>query len=180
MTYQFSRFSVLFLGILLINGCAYMDKRIADFKDIGTLAIETRGVNAEIQILPLTLGAGYANGKGYGLRSGTSGEYEYKEYGVAIIGRKIFKGASGRGEKDYDYMYVNPFFFKPSPEMDKNKSGPIVHPLGKSSPACWWNVEAAVHLGVGIRAGFNLAELLDFFLGFAGIDILNDDKLKTN
>src|SRR6266496_4146242 len=93
MMYQFPRFSVLFLGIL-INGCAYMDKRMADFKDIGTLAIETKGVNAEIQILPLTLGAGYANGKGYGLRSGTLGEYEYKEYGVAIIGRKIFKGTS--------------------------------------------------------------------------------------
>ena len=178
MAYQFSRFSVLFLGILLINGCAYMDKRMADFKDIGTLAIETRGVNAEIQILPLTLGAGYANGKGYGLRSGTIGEYEYKEYGVAIIGRKIFKGTSERGEKDYDYMYANPF--SSSPGIDENKNGPRVHPLGKTSPAYWWNVEAAVHLGVGIRAGVNLAELLDFFLGFAGIDILNDDKLKTN
>lgn len=176
MVFPFIKVSSLFLGILFISGCAYMNNRVDDFKDIFTLALETKGVNAEIQALPMTLGIGYANGKGYGLRSGTLGEYEYSEYGVLILGRKTFKGTPGRGKNACDIMYAIPY--GSSPMSDDKKSGAIVRSLGYSSPACWMNVEAAIHLGVGVRAGMNFAGLLDFFLGFGGVHIFKDDELN--
>ena len=40
----------------------------------------------------------------------------------------------------------------------------------------WWDFGASVHLGLaGVHAYFNPAELLDFFLGWFGVDIAGDD-----
>ena len=40
----------------------------------------------------------------------------------------------------------------------------------------WWDIGAGVHLGLaGVHAYFNPAELLDFFLGWFGVDITGDD-----
>jgi hypothetical protein len=176
MVFPVIKLASLFLGILFISGCAYMNNRVDDFKDIFTLAVETKGVNAEIQVLPMTLGIGYADGNGYGLRSGTLGEYEYSEYGVLLVGRKTFKGTPGRGKNACDIMYAIPY--SSSPMSEENKPGARVRSLGYSSPACWMNVEAAIHLGVGIRVGMNFAGLLDFLLGFGGVHIFKDDGLN--
>lgn len=40
--------------------------------------------------------------------------------------------------------------------------------------ACW--IEASVRACLGVRAGFNPAEFLDFLLGFFGLDIAQDDE----
>ena len=39
----------------------------------------------------------------------------------------------------------------------------------------WTHLEAAAALGVGVRLGFNPGELLDFLLGFFGVDLYGDD-----
>ncbi len=39
----------------------------------------------------------------------------------------------------------------------------------------WTHIEVAAALGVGFRLGFNPGELLDFLLGFFGVDLYGDD-----
>ncbi len=47
-------------------------------------------------------------------------------------------------------------------------------PLSKIDPS-FYQIEAVVAAGVSVRAGFNVAELFDFIVGWTTIDFLNDD-----
>jgi hypothetical protein len=39
----------------------------------------------------------------------------------------------------------------------------------------YYQIEGVAALGLSVRFGVNLAELADFLVGFAGVDLLNDD-----
>jgi hypothetical protein len=104
---------------------------------------------------PLVMGAGYADGSGYGLRNGTAGAYDYSEFSLGVMGRKTFSAAEpGRASKSCDIVWATPLFLT---------QGPLRYfSVGHSDPVCPWNIEGAISLGYGLRVGLNLAELVDF------------------
>lgn len=48
-------------------------------------------------------------------------------------------------------------------------------PDKESGLSFYTDIEVQVACGIGLRAGFNPGELLDFFLGWFGVDPFNDD-----
>lgn len=164
--------SVVLLGCLMAAGCSspYMVDRGRDATDMFTLAVERAVLNASVQVSRTVIGVGLAEGNGYGLRSGALGVYEFSEVNL--------------------FFYANKQFIPNQYDMDRNK-GYLMHhyfnpfdPIGKDVPrssleegSCcnWWQIEATAGLGVGIRAGVNVAEILDFILGWTTLDICQDD-----
>lgn len=143
--------------LFLLAGCTYFHDRARDFGDIFTVSAETKHLGVSAQIFPASFGVAYGKGKGYGLRSGTFGVYSYSDKHLLISGEKDFYPLEKRGKKKYDLEY----FYTLIPD------GPPWQ--------YYWQIEVAAGLGVGLRLGLNLGEMADFMLGWAMIDIANDD-----
>jgi hypothetical protein len=158
---------VLLLVLVSCDGCAYLHDRGRDACDMITMSLEERGVNASAQAGPLVLGAGAAGGKGFGLRSGAMGTYEFVEINTLVWGTKLLSPHEGDLDrnKGYEVSYTCIPFAHNEPDMDVRE--------GKNFNG--WQVECALMLGVGVRAGVNLAEIADFLLGWTTIDICSDD-----
>ena len=157
-------------------GCAspYWQNRRADVADVFTATVGI-GLGATARIGPLHAGLG-ANADLYGIEAGEIGELG--SLTTAII---------GTGDRASDACLV----FAAASEIDlgprsaargKNvayrPSGiPFWNPPwhGSPNPARWTQIEVAAGLLVGFRLGFNPGELLDFVLGFFGVDIYDDD-----
>lgn len=122
-------------------------------------------VNATVQLGPFMTGLGIAGGSGFGLRSGGMGVYDTEEMNLLYGGLKEFvpRGVDQQRGKGYDFDYVA-----------------IPH-TGSASNGWfnWFQIEAALGIVVGVRAGFNPAEMLDFVLGWTTVDICHDD-LETD
>lgn len=175
--------SISLCGLFLIlslslSGCSYLAERGNDLKDVLTIAVEDKGAHVGLQALTLVTGLGYAKGRGFGLRNGTSGVYEYSEFSLGVIGRKSFStGEQNSVCKNCDFMWATPVFL---PQVDQHQVEPKREggyaTLGNSSVGvCPWNIEVTACLGVGLRLGLNLAEFFDFAFGLVGFDILKDD-----
>jgi hypothetical protein len=151
-----------------LAGCSYLVERGNDLRDVLTFAVEDQGVHVGLQALPLVMGAGYADGSGYGLRNGMAGAYDYSEFSLGVMGRKTFSADEpGRASKSCDIVWATPLFLT---------QGPLRYfSVGHSDPVCPWNIEGAISLGFGLRVGLNLAELVDFTIGLTGFDLLQDD-----
>jgi hypothetical protein len=135
--------------------------------------VEAPAVNAAIQCGPLPVGLGVAAGKGFGLRSGALGTYDTGELNILFIGYREF--VPGEIDLDREKGYEFPYLWLPGLGMlpDNSREHGREPPAGK-----WFNVwqfEAALGLGAGIRAGVNLAEIVDFVLGWTTLDICGDD-----
>ena len=152
-----------------LSGCAYLHDRGRDACDMVTLAAEAKTVNASFQVSKCILGFGLAHGPGVGLRSGTWGIFESGEINAVLSGFKLLVPSAGDQErhKGYDYSYS----WIPWEHEEENFFG--TYEKGE-----WFNafqVEVAAGLGIGARAGVNLAEILDFILGWTTLDICKDD-----
>jgi len=134
-----------------------------------TLSVEATGVNASIQTGPAVIGAGVAGGKGFGLRSGGVGTYDFAELNVAIFGGKalILSEKDRYRGKGYDC------FYRWFPWEDDEDEFDIEMNKGKWFNS--WQFECTANVGVGARADFNFAEVLDFVLGWTTLDICDDD-----
>ena len=150
--------------MILLAGCSsircYFKDRGCDTLDIFTLAVEDQTLACSVQIL-YPLGFSSAEGKGFGLREGYTGSYDYVEKLQMII--------------PYSNVYIDMTF---NPENDKRNKGyyytteDILH---------WRSTVIGANIGViyGLRAGISLAEVLDFVLGFGTVDIMSDDISKS-
>ncbi|MBN2589521.1 MAG: leucine-rich repeat domain-containing protein [Sedimentisphaerales bacterium] len=151
--------------VCILSGCAYVENRARDAADMITISGEavavgaTIGVANRVHLSPFYLGGGY----GFGLRSGAIGLYQNSQMVCFFFpfandfSPSKFDSYRGKG---YSWDFIE---FQHSGE--------------------WFNlgqIEAAVGLGVGVRAGINIFEIADFFVGFAGIDICNDDIAGVN
>jgi hypothetical protein len=71
--------------------------------------------------------------------------------------------------------------FSGTPDDRKEASGGIhlltIPDFGRDPSAghYWTNIEVSAAFGFGARLGFNPGEMLDFLLGFAGLDLYSDD-----
>ena len=176
------RLALLLPLLALATGCAspYWEDRGADAADVFTATVGV-GLGATARIGPLHGGLG-GNFDEYGIEAGKVGElgktgafflddgghfagdYCLLAWGksrITLSGHALSRGKnlySGHGPPGWI-----PFWDPP--------------PADNTVPnhARWTQIEVAAGLGYGVRLGFNPGELLDFILGFFGIDIYGDD-----
>lgn len=148
---------------ILSSGCAYLGHRGRDFTDMFTLAVEKQNRSGDVRIL-FPLGFSFSEGKGFGLREGYWGSYEYTE--KTAIMPLFFPGF----ELDF------------SPKNDFRKKAYLVRSDENDDPEFWsqcFSVQASIGIHYGLRAGLNVDEVLDFVLGWTTLDILGDDRSTT-
>jgi hypothetical protein len=176
--------ALIVLMVSCLSGCAYFHDRGRDACDMVTIAGEAPNVGVSLQLGNSAVGIGMGGGKGIGLRSGALGMYETAEFHLGLFGAKILepdKTDFFRG-KGYEYSYEWTWISKED-EYDQfyrehHKHKDALNTNGTVEEGEWfnaWQCEAALGLGVGARAGVNLAEILDFVLGWTTLDICDDD-----
>jgi len=155
---------VALLGISLCLhsglGCAYVENRARDAADMVTVAVEFPVVGASAWGGPYGFGVIVApKGYGFGLRSGIVGPYSSSEGAWTCLAVKRFETEDKRGkgyrEAGLDFCHG-----------------------GRKIRGGWFNggqAEVAVGAGLGVRAGVNFIEIVDFAVGLVGIDICDDD-----
>ncbi len=173
---------------LLLCGCqacrtacratsTYCVDRTKDFFDSFTLCAETGNRSIAVQFAGYPFGWGDGEGRGCGLRSGKLGTYSFSDYYYWMWGNKAFlpdKDPRGKGYTvDWEWLpSFPPFPF--GPPIPVGMPG-FNNPFGGPNRV-EWQFEASVGVRViGLRAGFNLGEFVDFLFGFVGADIMQDD-----
>ncbi|MBS3763968.1 MAG: hypothetical protein ACLFWL_13670 [Candidatus Brocadiia bacterium] len=172
--------------LLLGSGCA--SDRIADLKDCGRLSIGVGlGLSADVKIGDLThpsLGLmSYTYRVGHENRD-ISGQWSEMEgaFPLVIVANRLGaenpffasyiadttrKGGAGGMEKFHRVGFWLPFERR---KLDKGKLG--LSPFNTAT-----DLQAGATLGiVSARAGINPLEIVDFLLGFVGLDIARDDE----
>ncbi len=145
---------------MLNTGCVYLGHRGRDFSDIVTLAGETQTITCVARVM-FPLGVSLGKGDGFGLREGYIGSYEYTE--IVLMLPPI----------------SNNFALEFIPEDDYRRKTYGVGSPGREENvfwAQWLSVQLSVGFYYGVRAGVNLAEVIDFMLGWTTLDLLEDDK----
>ena len=149
--------------------------RCRDAADIVTLSVGV-GVGAKAQVGPVAPGLIY-NEDFLGLNSGRPfARWSQTSQGYAADGSYLFWGMySGYGPKErfkrYDTEHILGI-----PLRESVLDGFMGKRVKLEYPAPYFTqFEAVVGLGLSVRAGVNPGELVDFVLGFAGIDIYSDD-----
>lgn len=193
-----SELSIILLTAYL-TGCVstgeYFVDRWRDATDIVTIAVEEKSVGTTAQIGPLIAGVSYGDGRGFGLRSGCMGSYEFIEITYLLGGRKQFIGNDERDGKAYDIessLLAVPFeivgvvfIMAPLSWLDDELSCSILNELWQDHPPIlceeggwqtYFQCEASLSLYGGIRAGVNPAEAIDFIVGWTTLDICGDDR----
>ncbi len=171
--------------IALLPACNYVGNRANDAMDIFTLTTGT-GFGGMAQVGPLHAGLGIYQ-EWWGLRGGEIGKKggtwidpvtkKESAFGLTIeytLGGYSELACAREWSKLYfSYDYPNHQWYGfpliTIPQSMNNK------PYPASINPAWFDVHAGGGALFGVRAGLNLAELADFFLGFAEIDFLNDD-----
>lgn len=145
---------------LLNTGCVYLDNRARDFGDMVTLAGETQTISCVARVI-FPFGVSLGQGEGLGLREGYVGRYEYREIALMIPPAIGF----------FDLAFV--------PSDDYRKKSYCVGSSGFEENqywAQWLSVQMSGGFYYGVRAGVNLAEVLDFVLGWTTLDLMEDDQ----
>ena len=172
MSKLFQLIPALFLAAS-VTGCAssqaYFADRGRDAADIVTVTVG-KGVGVKARIGPFGLGL-CINEDVAGLKSGqifTANDHHDSdgELHLLLIGGESTELASLRN-KDYWAFYLLgiPMPGTPFPFAPENKYPPYY----------FTQFDVAVGLGFTAKLGFNPGELLDFLLGWFGIDIYRDD-----
>ena len=147
---------------ILSSGCVYLGHRARDFTDIVTLSAETKKICCVIRV-GCPIGFSVAKGRGYGLREGYMGSYEYMEHVYVVP------------------PYGGAFALDFTPANNYRKKGYLIRSLCPDDE--FWSqslsFQASVGLYYGVRAGLNMNEALDFVLGWTTLDIMRDDILAT-
>ena len=164
---------------LLCAGCAspYWQNRRADAADVFT-ATAGVGLGATARIGPLHAGLG-VNWDFYGIEAGEIGKLGSLGEAITGIGDKaaddciVCMGWSEINQGERSAVRGKNVAYRPSgiPFWDPP-------PPESSNPARWTQIEVAAGLLGGVRLGFNPGELLDFVLGFFGVDLYGDDLAR--
>lgn len=189
-----------FLIILIIissSGCAYFEQRARDFGDCFRLnAGAGLGVSADAQVFCFKAGVGYWQGYCAGLnRKSEIGIWHEKYRGIPIC---QIEGAMQEGLGVLEAFSTSSTILEIENSIYKNRENSrdlqesaLVFIYFKSvgmtigdprmetkwTDYFWINANASCFLRFNV--GFNIAELFDFILGWFGLDIAGDDKLRT-
>ena len=176
--------TLLLATALLASGCAtYVRDRVADAGDIFTVTVGT-GIGVTAKAGPIHTGLGYGIDL-YGLRGGEFGSFaphapedEWPLSGDIAFIISAFGGfaphadrAYARGKTFASAYLDNPEKLLPlvDPPWDWDEEWhSIIHPQ-------WTQIDLSLGLIASVRVGFNPGELVDFVLGFVGLDLYGDD-----
>lgn len=173
-----SKACAVIAATLLLPGCAYLGERGRDLGDIvrleGAVGVGIQANVAAGELLHLGVGSSRRWSAGW-------------EYGLPTCEKRIedhFPLSYAWSVIEPDVAALHTLKWGEGPENPRHRC-PVMAPGALSSgtvrkPAMqFWNLEVGVMaLAVGVEAGVNPAELLDFVLGFLGIDIARDDDAE--
>lgn len=154
--------AVGFMACCLLNtGCVYLEHRAQDASQMVTLSGEDQTISCVVRVM-FPFGLSLGQGEGFGLREGYSGRYEYRETVFMIPPAIGFFDLAFAPAEDYR----NKSYYVSSPGLGENQYW-----------AQWLSVQMSVGFYYGVRVGVNLAEVLDFVLGWTTLDLMEDDKM---
>jgi len=153
-----------FLMIATASGCTgWWAHRANDLADVGRLNVGA-GFGASLDASATRYGrisaGSYENTTKVGFVGREGGLWNEERHGIAFI--------AGYTETSRDPIYGNAWLPEPDPASDLQSA--------------WADTERGVaeftvslHVLIGLEVGFDPGQLLDFVLGFAGVDIYRDD-----
>ena len=158
------------------SGCAtsYWKNRRDDLKDTVTLVFG-KGAGVDAKVSFLRAGA-ILNHEYVGLQGGKwHNEHHGANFNSLIIGSEAFANDMPdyqfeRGKSD-EFWNIGPICIPGAFFDDHNRAARAGNSAGR--------VELSVGLGVSLKLGFNILELLDLVAGLWGADLLNDDLNGT-
>ena len=179
---------------VLSSGCAssgYWADRRRDAMDIVTIQVGY-GLGAKARVGPVQTGlladiggVGIRGGEVLGLKDFWPEGYDEpakQDYEALVIGRELFGGndVSNRRGKSFGAKQVLFAYPITHPEADQQSWLQEHHMVLNPAPY-YSQIEVVAAAGISLRVGFNPGELLDFLLGWFGIDIYDDDlsRLKV-
>lgn len=153
-----------------LTSCAYTRNRINDAKDIFTLCVNP-SLGCQVQTGPIRTGVGVSISV-YGMSDGYVGECGTGRREVPTIqyiligpgGKESWNGNIVR-ERGKEYEQKQ-YFLVGLPKYSNSKAW--MKPY-------YTQFEVDAGFLVGLRVGVNPGEILDFFLGFFGVDMYGDD-----
>jgi len=171
--------AVLFSLVTLVTGCAtpYMTDRGRDAADIFTATVGL-GAGAKARVGPVQAGlilnmdvGGIRNGELFTHEKSHSRRGNPGEVNLLVVGGETSNTSEEIRRRNKEFNTLN--LIVPVAIVEPETS--------QLTPHYFTQLEVVCGLGPSIRLGFNPGELLDFILGWATIDIYNDDleKRKT-
>ena len=171
------------LGLALlvgaVTGCAtypgYWTDRGRDAADVFTIAVGS-GLGAKARVGPVNVGL-CTGGDFLGMRGGDVDVFgrqggsmcDFSEVNLLVMSTETFDPGAGSVPPARNKSYGAVGWGLVSLPEPATEDGP------KPDSHLYTQIEVLVGLGVSVRVGFNPGELLDFLLGFAGVDIYGDD-----
>ncbi len=169
-----SKFLLLLCGALLCCSCTYMHHRGNDLKDMFDGGV-TSSEDAEFAFYLgffnfLTFGFSRFDGTLHGLCSGTTGHFPAHQHGTGLL-------LWGHEELGYDHSNYPVTVDQP----DAYSVGPLGLVLGPRPPfRQTLNCPKLFHFGwYGFTLNCHFTEFADFFLGWVGLDIYDDDEVAA-
>jgi len=158
----------------LTSSCAFTENRLRDVGDIFTITCGI-GFGGGLHVGPVSTGAGMVWDV-YGLSSGYFGKNQMGHFSSGCSFHLIVIGTedawSNLETRNRAKEYNADCYFIGLPVYEQGLKGkPLVPPY-------FFQFEASAGFFGALRVGFNVAELVDFVLGFAGIDLLRDDVAR--
>ncbi len=163
------------IACLLVVGCSSvgLSNRMRDLADVATLSCGY-GLGARARVGPLGTGL-FANRDLGGLRGGDARLWGGNPNGsfltdvdLLLYRMEVFPApgdAVERRGKDFMAIGLGPW------------TRTFVLPFGRDRPppTLYTQIEVAVGCGPSVRLGLNPGEMVDFLLGFLGLDLVGDD-----
>lgn len=164
---------ILFVLLAIsLTSCSYTRNRINDAKDIFTLCVNP-SLGCQVQAGPIRTGAG-ASISVYGMSDGCIGGFG----GPRVLPPHQYV-LIGPGGKETTTGWYYPDILKRGKEYQQEQFFLVGLPKYSNSKAWmkpyYTQFEVDAGFVVGLKVGVNPGELLDFFLGFFGVDMYGDD-----
>jgi hypothetical protein len=176
--------------VVVMTGCAstkaYLVDRGRDAEDMVTATIGA-GVGAKARVGPVHVGL-LASFDGMGMRGGNFGVYDsFKTIGLdtTLSCVDVFYCDTTTKQRHKDYTAETYLSESGKSEFMPDPHGGVpficvprcdarVKPP-QTCPYYYTQIEAVLAVGPSVRIGCNLGELVDFLLGWFGVDIFDDD-----
>ncbi|MCU0722311.1 MAG: hypothetical protein MUC63_01610 [Planctomycetes bacterium] len=175
-------------------GCSYLEARGKDFADCWRLTVGLGiGASASVEVGPIGWGVGYWEGYAVGVwgrQSPFAGAHQHLgiPFPLGLIAGPLAMAILPGGEGSDAFatmLFVATEIENVAPsggeESEQWKRGQFLHANAfldseRDGWADYFWIEAGARCLVGVHAGFNPAEFLDFLLGWVGIDLCGDDE----
>lgn len=159
------------LALLGLTGCTWLRQRGEDALDVLTLAAVAGG-GVGVDIGPLGVGLDYFEDLA-GLRGGAVGinrplaPADGRHVQLLLLGYESTPPVAGALARGKCFTVIK----APIGIPDTETLGQVPPPFAP----CWTRVEAVIGLWFGLRVGINPGELVDFLVGWTGLDLYADD-----